>query len=295
MNKVCVLLAAYNGELYIEQQLDSILAQKDISVELFISLDLSTDRTLDILKRYELENSNVTLLPYGNRFGAAAPNFYRLISDVLFSNFDYIAFADQDDIWDPFKLSSAVDELIESGSEGLSSDVIAFWEDGTSKLIKKSEPQVEYDHFFESPGPGCTFVVKSYVASLFKRRIENFKLLGSLDYHDWLFYAFVRGEGFKWQISKKALMQYRQHSSNQIGANSGLSSLVYRIKLISSGWYREQISLVMLVSNYEGILWPLITKKTYINNLKLLKHLNKLRRNPFQRTFLGLMIIFNVF
>lgn len=295
MNSVCVLLAAYNGELYIEQQIDSILKQKGIEIHLFVSLDKSTDNTLSILTKYELTNSNVKILPYGDRFGAAAPNFYRLIKDVSFAQYDYIAFSDQDDIWELEKLSSAISELSNSGSQGFSSDVIAFWETGRSKLIKKSELQVKYDHFFESPGPGCTFVIKSDIAMLFKQRLEDFNHHKSIDYHDWLLYAFVRGRGLKWHISNLPLMKYRQHEANQIGANSGVVSIINRTKLISSGWYRNQINLTMEMSNYNGEIYQLVNEKSYLNNLKLMRHLKSLRRNKAQRIFLGIMLMLNLF
>ena len=96
MNKIAVLLAAYNGERWIQEQINSILTQKKVDVTVYVSLDLSNDKTLDIIETYK--KKSVILLPYGDKFGAAAPNFYRLIQDVDFQNYDYIALSDQDDI-----------------------------------------------------------------------------------------------------------------------------------------------------------------------------------------------------
>ena len=52
-NIICVLMATYNGEKYLVEQIESILCQKDVDVRLFVRDDGSTDRTLEILKRYE--------------------------------------------------------------------------------------------------------------------------------------------------------------------------------------------------------------------------------------------------
>ena len=99
MKRVAVLLAAYNGSNWLEEQLNSLLKQIDINVDIYISVDLSVDYSHIICKEFESKFDNVHLLSYGERFGSAAKNFFRLIKDVDFSVFDYIALADQDDIW----------------------------------------------------------------------------------------------------------------------------------------------------------------------------------------------------
>jgi len=109
--KVAVLFAAYNGANWLVEQLDSILNQSDVRLTVCISLDLSTDESFDLCKRLADTHAEVKLLNYGERFGGAAPNFYRLISEVDFSSYDFVAYADQDDIWLPDKLKRACDVL----------------------------------------------------------------------------------------------------------------------------------------------------------------------------------------
>ena len=58
--KIDILLATYNGEKYLEEQIESILNQTYKNIHLIISDDCSTDRTRDILKKYE-ENNNITI------------------------------------------------------------------------------------------------------------------------------------------------------------------------------------------------------------------------------------------
>ena len=153
-------MAAFNGEEWIEEQLNSIFSQQDIEVNLFVSLDLSTDKTADILKNFKSKEPNLFMSPYGEKFGSAAKNFFRLINDINVENYDYVAFSDQDDIWQPRKIIKGIKAIQSHNSEAYSSDVIAFWPNGKKKLIKKSYPQKKYDFMFESAGPGFTYIFK---------------------------------------------------------------------------------------------------------------------------------------
>jgi len=233
---IAVLLAAYNGEIHILEQLESIKSQVDINMNIFISLDKSDDSTLEQLTEQCREHDSICLLPYGERYGSAGANFFRLLRDVDFSDFDYVAFADQDDIWLPNKIISAIDELVEHGADGYSSNVTAFWESGKKNLIKKDFAQKKYDYLFESPGPGCTFVLTKNLANALKKQLlEKKQASQKLWLHDWYCYSFARYYGYSWIIGSKPLMLYRQHQSNEIGANSGFKSFFKRYLVITSG------------------------------------------------------------
>jgi len=233
--KVAILLAAYNGSNWINEQIDSILTQKEVNVKIFVSCDLSTDNTLEVIKSYP--EDKVILLPYGQKFGAAAPNFYRLIKDVDFSSFDYIALSDQDDIWLEDKMIAAITKLDSKNAVAYSSNVTAFWTDGTKRTVVKATPQRKYDWLFESPGPGCSFVMKNEFATEFQNYMKDkTTLLQKLDWHDWLIYAYARSKNYKWYIDSESHMLYRQHSNNQLGANSGRKQFSKRVIDIMSGY-----------------------------------------------------------
>lgn len=68
-----VCLAAHNGRYYIAEQIDSILQQVVVSIEMFISVDKSTDGTEDCLAKWALAEPRLILLPFGRRFGGAGP------------------------------------------------------------------------------------------------------------------------------------------------------------------------------------------------------------------------------
>ena len=107
MDRVCVLMASYNGEKFIREQIDSILRQEGVEVSLVVRDDHSTDSTPEILREYE-EAGKISVLRDDIHLGA--PNgFMKLLYEA--DPCDYYAFADQDDIWLPDKLSRAVNAI----------------------------------------------------------------------------------------------------------------------------------------------------------------------------------------
>jgi len=237
MPSIAVILAAYNGSVWIQEQIESIFAQEDVGVRLFVSVDASSDGTEALVERMAAEDSRIVVLPHGQRFGGAAPNFYRLVKDVDFSAFDYIALADQDDIWLNNKLSRACDVLASTGADAYSSNATAFWPDGRQMLIKKSQPQVQWDFLFEAAGPGCTYVLSRKLAVEIQKQITlKWGEVQSVGLHDWLFYAYARANGYRWLIDDFSGIRYRQHAHNQVGVNAGLKAFLHRFTKVINGW-----------------------------------------------------------
>ncbi|CAI8959291.1 glycosyltransferase [Pseudomonas sp. IT-P395] len=246
--KIAVLLAAYNGMQWIEEQVASILGQQSVDVTIHISVDLSDDGTEAWCKALGEVDSRVILLPPAGRFGGAARNFFRLIRDVDLHDYDAVSFADQDDIWESDKLLRATQAITSHGVDAYSSNVTAFWPDGKTILLDKSQPQVAWDFLFEAAGPGCTYVLSPALArSLRQQVIQDWEQLQQVSLHDWYCYAFARSHGFKWFIDSRPSMLYRQHESNQVGANTGLTSLFQRYVTIHEGWWFKQVQAIALL------------------------------------------------
>jgi rhamnosyltransferase len=295
--KYAVFLAACNGANFLEEQINSILLQEGVSVQLFISVDKSYDGSEDMLSKLALNNQFLTLLSMGHVFGGAAPNFFRLFRDVNLDGFDYISLADQDDIWVQNKLIRAHILMSKSGASAYSSNVLAFWPDGRTKLIKKSYSQKCYDFLFEGPGPGCTFVLSHEFAKHFQKEvISSDKDLSCIEYHDWLIYAFARLNKYKWVIDDWVGMYYRQHSSNQIGANVGFYANLLRIKKIFDGYgFRQAI----LITNFINLPCEPIIKKVFKSGpsgyLWLAYNFRECRRRPAdQIAFLFLCLALSI-
>lgn len=111
MHEVVVLMSVYNGAKYLRAQLDSILAQRDVTVRVLVRDDGSDDNCLEILRFYRKETSRVSLIA-GENLGAAES--FMLLVNTCDLDSQYYAFSDQDDVWEPDKLITAVRTLEEA-------------------------------------------------------------------------------------------------------------------------------------------------------------------------------------
>lgn len=269
--KIAVLLAAYNGIQWIDQQVNSILCQAGVDVTIFISVDLSTDDTYSWCVQLSESESRVHLLNYGEIYGGAAKNFYRLIRDVNFDGFDYVSLADQDDIWLPHKLLRAVTLMSERSLDAFSSDVLSFWEDGRKSVLVKSYPQKRFDYLFEAGGPGCTYVLTANSFIKFQKFLA--KNSSAIDFrsHDWLIYAFYRRHDLNWFIDDKPLLCYRQHANNQVGCNIGWKAYKTRMSQVIDKRFRTEVEkLINLVGCPDD--FKLSRKFLIFNFRKLRRH-----------------------
>ncbi len=291
--KIAVLLAAYNGTQWLLQQIDSILNQVNVNVTIFISVDESTDGTHEMCQALTKQYSNVFVLPAVGRMGSAAKNFFRLIRDVDLTIFDYVAFADQDDIWNIDKLSRSLIQLEHTQSDAYSSNITAFWENGQRQLINKAQSQVQYDYMFESAGPGCTFVLtKRFAIDLQKIVISQQNQIHDVALHDWFMYAFARSKGYKWHIDSQPTMLYRQHAHNVVGANVGIKSALVRWKKMRQGWLVSQAILIADILDYSNkhpIVW--LKRFNCMDRIKLVFNSFTYRRRLREKMALALFFI----
>ncbi len=239
---IAVLLAAYNGSSYLEDQLESILRQSGVELSIYISIDLSSDASYQLCCAFAERHPQVRILDYGQKFGGAAANFYRLIREVDFSAFDYVALADQDDIWLDDKLFSACEKLKQGNYAAYSGNVLAFWPDGRETIINKALPQRKSDYLFEAAGPGCTYVLSSEPMLEFKNLlISHSQQVQQVGLHDWFIYAFFRARGLAWFIDPEYKLLYRQHANNQVGIHKGWRASAKRLQLLRNGWCKQQV------------------------------------------------------
>ena len=104
--RILVLMATFNGQSYLAEQLDSILCQEGVDVTLRISDDCSTDNTFRILETYASEHANIEII-YNTQNKGALRNFMDLVYDAPADEYDYFAIANQDDVWHLDKLAAA--------------------------------------------------------------------------------------------------------------------------------------------------------------------------------------------
>lgn len=302
MKKIAVLLTTFNCVEFLGKQVYTILNQIDVNITLYVSDDHSSDGTFEYLKQLSESDSRVVVLPKIARMGSAGKNFYRLVCDVDISIFDYVAFADQDDIWNLDKLSRHVNLIKAENAECVSSNVMAFWPDGTQKLIRKSQPQKSHDFIFEAAGPGCSFLMTPWLVNKLREEIQSPNSPAkNVELHDWITYAICRSSKRKWVIDAVPSLMYRQHLNNVFGANSGFSALFARLKKMRQGWYRSEVIKISQVCKsissddmYSFIL-ACLQNKSYFSTLRLLPYVKFFRRKSIDRLALAAVIIFGLF
>lgn len=107
---VDILLATYNGEKYLEKQIESILNQNYCNWKLIIRDDLSEDLTLKIIQRYVNNyRPQIDLINNQNSRLGASKNFSKLLT---YSDAEYIMFCDQDDVWLPNKIDITLKKML---------------------------------------------------------------------------------------------------------------------------------------------------------------------------------------
>lgn len=209
---VSIPLAAFNGAPYISQQISSILCQSVVNFELIIIDDCSTDGTCEIVKNY-LSDPRVTLSINTTNLGYKR-NFENAISK---SKGEFIALADQDDIWHPDKLKILLDnissnDLIHSDAELIDSDnniINSSFSRYSSKPLETSPRNI----LFNGSVTGCTCMFR---ADILKYVLPFPK--GDFVHDRWISLVASFGAGIIYIDTP--LIQYRQHSCNVSGAYS---------------------------------------------------------------------------
>ena len=290
-------MATHNGMSWLMDQVETVLSQSEVEVKLYVSDDVSSDGTFEFLNNLSKQDQRVFLLPQ-KKIGSAGRNFYRLIEEVNLDDCEYVAFSDQDDIWESNKLIRHIKLAEQHQADGVSSNVLAFWADGSQKLIVKSQSQKKWDFLFESAGPGCSFLMTQWLVTKVREQLmDEHSPANSVVLHDWLTYAVCRAYGHKWIIDSKPSILYRQHQNNVIGANRGLKAKWVRLIKLKQGWYRTEVTKVSQVcaaisgeAEIIKIVY-LLTRRNIISQLKLLFFVSQARRKGLDRLVLIILVL----
>lgn len=221
--KVEILLSTYNGEKYLKEQLDSLLAQADVDIHITARDDGSTDKTVEILEMYK--NKAKIRVIIGENIGFAK-SFWELL--ILADSSDFYAFCDQDDIWHSDKMISAVDMINSQYREKVLYTSNAIAVDQDLQVIKEQAfPDAGIlsfpDSLKRSILPGCTFVFDDALAQIAK------KYDGPLIAHDWLLYMTATAFG-KVIYDPVPHISYRIHANNTIGLETKYKKILSKIK-----------------------------------------------------------------
>lgn len=213
-----VLMSTYNGEKYLKEQIESVLNQLNVDITLWVADDCSTDRTVDILKDYKtkFDNFNYFINEHNKNF---TYNFIDLLFKAQNQQFDYYAFCDQDDIWLPDKIYSAIskiEECIPDNQNGImycSNQTLVDAQLNFIRMKFEKSPffKNRYVHIFENIATGCTIVFdkafKDYACKYYPKNIYLH------DHYLFLLAMFTATCVY----DEKSYIMYRQHENNLIG------------------------------------------------------------------------------
>ncbi len=222
--KVCILLSTYNGERYLEEQLDSLVKQENADIDILVRDDGSTDTTCKILDKWQ--DKGLLKWYTGNNKGFAM-SFMDLVQNS--EDYDYYAFCDQDDIWFPNKLKMAIKHLssMQSPVRLYCSNTFYYKNGENFGLIKKSVPKYNiYTCLVQNIATGCTIVFNQSLKDIMLSKMPEYIIA-----HDFWAYqtAVIFGEVY---YDENAYMYYRQHDNNQIGAKT-LRSEIWKRRINS--------------------------------------------------------------
>ena len=273
--KIDILMATYNGEKYLVEQLDSIINQTYHNWNLLIRDDNSTDKTLEIIQNYHKKDKRIKILKDNKGNLGIVRNFEELLKN---SESEFIMFSDQDDIWVENKLDMYLKMIEKIKNKGfmIHSDAILFDKNKSNilkdtfiskKAINKGLENVFFNYFVQ----GATILIS--------KEIKNFILPFPKEVYLHDRYIHLISELFFERIFvNKALIYYRQHGDNQIGAKNTIR------ELLSKRYFDERDrQLIKVIYNKYGNLLADDKKKLIEEYFKI----TDIEKNRFNR-FLNL-------
>ena len=232
-DKVVILLATFNGERFLRDQLSSFVNQHHTNWDLIASDDGSTDGTLPLLDGFRQDVPQHVSLTSGPGAG-----FWRNFLSLIHHDGpgDYFALSDQDDIWLPDKLTNAVEFL-----KTVSPTVPAVYFTRT-ELIDDDNQIIGLSRLFSRPpcfrnalvqniGGGNTMVLNRAAYELLNAVPSDIEIVS----HDWWIYQLVTGVGGVAHYDPEPGVQYRQHGLNIVGSNAGFGARLVRLRAMMAG------------------------------------------------------------
>lgn len=236
MANATILMCTYNGQQYVEQQLESFSSQINSNFHLYISDDGSSDDTLEILTRFRGPDGQAARIRSGPQQGFAANFLSLLCAEDLAPG--WVALSDQDDVWFPDKLSRAMDQLRDLDPErpALACGRTML----TDGALAPLGPSRQHRHFsfrnalVQNVVAGNTIVLNPAAHALIRRA-------GVVDvpYHDWWCYLLVSGAGGQIAYDPDPCMYYRQHGQNVLGENRSVRAVLRRAGSFGSQTWRR--------------------------------------------------------
>lgn len=282
-NLVSIVMATYNGEKYLREQLDSIIEQTYKNIELIVVDDCSQDSTLDILVAYQASHNFIKIYRNESNMGVSQTFSFGITKAIG----DYVAFCDQDDVWLPNKIEILISEvgdnlLICSPFIAVDSKLCTLNKDvPISKL-----PRVCFaDYLIGNNVTGCCAMISRELIELAMPIPKEFYM------HDYYFALYASYHNRLKRISIP-LVYYRQHGNNVLGSTrQTYDQFIQRSKLHYVSLESLQTKSVF-VNNEDLKLMILYRKSIYCGSSFGLKNFIKLMKfnHGFKLTLLYFVV-----
>lgn len=240
--RVVVLMATHQAGDVLEPQLQSLRDQSLKPTCIVVSDDGSTDGTRARLASFAAQagSDGIAVTVIDGPCRGVSANFLHLLVRPEAAEADYVALADQDDIWLPDKLSQAA-RMLAPHRDGPALLGTRSWEWYPATGRRHLSRQVPGPHDFrhalvQNFAGGNTMVLNRSGIALVQRAVPRVQ---EVAVHDWWLYQLVAGAGGTILFGQEPQILYRQHPGNQIGANRGLGSKMTRFMAMLRGTYRH--------------------------------------------------------
>lgn len=234
-----IILATFNGEKYLAEQLDSLAAQTHKSWRVIASDDGSTDETIQILKTYQQLWGSEKLEIRRRSMANFAQNFLSMACDPTVQG-DYYAFCDQDDVWLPEKLAVAVRHLQASNKPSIPQLYC-----GRTAYVRDDLKPYQYSPDFVHPKSFRNALVQCIAGGntmVFNQAAKNIlQEIGPVPTpsHDWWLYQIVTGAGGRIYYDPTPHIFYRQHAGALVGGNGSIVARIQRAIKILNGRFLD--------------------------------------------------------
>ena len=278
--RVAILMSTYNGEKYLQEQMNSLIKQTGVMVEIFIRDDGSRDSTVDLLKDYSDKNANIHLT-IGKNVGVGN-SFMSLVGSVS-DNFDYYAFSDQDDIWLDDKLSKAIAMISKNeGPELYCSNQILVDSSGKEIGVRFGKtPDLSPEKILvHNKATGCTMVWNRDLQKILSTFLPSEQLLINRIHDVWV--AIVASVCGNITYDENSYILYRQHENNVVGAKESVGLEVLREKIkkfknkdLQNGrslLAKEVVKLFPVETSNNRMLCMAAAAKTFVGKKKIIKN-----------------------
>lgn len=218
-----ILMATYNGEKYISEQIDSIINQTCKNWKLLIRDDGSQDKTLEILEGYEKRDKRINILRDIKGNLGFVKNFEELLKN---SSEEFIMFSDQDDYWMENKIEIYINELGTLSEKEQKMPLLihsnSFVCDENLNVKKKEFINSKIAAYYKKNSYFFSYIVQGSTVLINKKLMDiGLPFLKNVTLHDRYFHLLAEFLGKRIFISK-SLIKYRQHSGNEIGAKGSI-------------------------------------------------------------------------